>query len=152
LQAVLRDRFSLVARPETRELPTYVLTVARNGPKLDAPKYPERGQTMNINNGQRLVGTTATMKALAESLSMLLSHPVRDETGLDGAYDFAMEWAPESSAPLRTPVATPEEPAGNSGRPSIFTALTEKLGLRLDSRKGPVSVLVIEKIERPSEN
>ena len=154
MQAVLRDRFSLALRAETKELPIYVLTVAKNGHKLTAPAHPERSQTMNINRRQQIVGTTATMKALAESLSMLLGRPVRDETGLDGTYDFKMDWAPDSVMQLPGAVALPDEPAspGDPGRASIFTALTEKLGLRLESKKGPVPVFVIEKIERPSEN
>jgi len=154
MQAVLRDRFSLALRTETIELPIYVLTVAKNGHKLTAPAYPERSQTMNINSGQQIVGTTATMKALAESLAMLLGRPVHDETGLDGVYDFKVDCAPDSTMPLSGAVAGSEQPAatGDPGRASIFTVLTEKLGLRLESKKGPVPVLVIEKIERPSEN
>jgi uncharacterized protein (TIGR03435 family) len=141
-QAVLRDRFGLVLREETREMPIYVLTVAKNGPKLTAPAHPERTQTMNINNGRQILGTTAPMKSLAEGLFMVLGRLVRDETGLDGAYDFRLDWTPDPG-----PAS-----AADSGGPSIFTALTEQLGLRLESRKGPVPVFMIEKIERPSEN
>lgn len=154
MQAVLRDRFSLVVRAETRELPMYFLTVAKNGHKLKTSAHPERSQTMNFNGGRQIVGTTAPMKSLAEMLSMVLGHPVRDETGLDGAYDFKIDFAPDSTMPLPGRVAGPDQPASTADptHPSIFTAVTEQLGLRLESGKGPVPVFVVEKIERPSEN
>jgi len=84
---------------------------------------------------------------------MVLGHPVRDETGLDGAYDFKMDFAPDSTMPL-TRAPAPDEPpaAADPTHPSIFTAITEQLGLRLESKKGPVPVYVVERVERPSEN
>jgi uncharacterized protein (TIGR03435 family) len=88
MQAVLRDRFSLVLHRETRELPLYELRVARNGHKLSAPAHPERSQTLNINGGRQVIATTAAMKSFAESLSLILGRPVHDETGLEGAFDF----------------------------------------------------------------
>jgi uncharacterized protein (TIGR03435 family) len=147
MQAVLHDRFNLALHQETRELPSYVLTVAKGGPKLTPAAHPDRGQSMNINNNRIMICTSTPMKALAEGLAMVLGHPVRDETGLDGAYDFRFEWAPESIMRMSEPGV-----AADSDRPSIFTALTEKLGLRLDSKKAPVTVYVIDKIDRPSEN
>ena len=153
LQAVLRDRFGLAVRQETRDVPIYALTVAKAGHKLSAPAHPDRGQTLNINRGQQIVGTTAKLKSLAQALSMILGHPVRDETGLDGDFDFKVDWAPDSTKLTSNP-AGPDEPAmaADAGRASLFTALAEQLGLRLDSKKGPAPVLVIEKVERPSEN
>ncbi len=148
MQAVLRDRFQLAQHTETREIPTYILTTAKGGHKLSAPAHPERSQSTNINGGRQIVGTTAPVKALAEVLTMVLGRPVRDETGLDGVFDFKLEWAPDPGMPL-SGVA---EGAADSGRASIFTAITEQLGLRLESRKGPAPVLVIDRIERPSEN
>ena len=141
------DRFQFAQHTETRELTSYVLTTAKGGHKLNAPAHPELSQTMNINNGRLLIATTAPMKSLGEGLAMILGRPVRDETGLEGAFDFKMEWAPDPGLPLSRSVAEDD-----SGRASIFTALTEQLGLRLDSKKAPTPVLVIDKIERPSEN
>jgi len=88
------------------------------------------------------------MKMLAESLAGELGRPVTDETGLDGLYDFKLEWTRDS--PAGPP--SPDEPVSATVGPSIFTALTEQLGLRLESRRGPVPVYVIEKIEKPGEN
>lgn len=150
MQAVLRDRFEAAVREETRELPAYVLTVLRNGHKLSRPAHPDRTQSMNVNGGRQIVATTATMKSLAQMLAMTLGRPVRDETGLDGTYDFQMEWEPDPSMPLSSAAARAGE--GVAGGPSLFTALTEKLGLRLESRKSPVMVLVVDRLERPSEN
>ncbi len=154
IQAVLRDRFGLVLRAETRELPMSVLTVAKRGSKLEAPADPKRGPSFSMNNGRQIVAKSSTMKMLADSLSQLLGRYVRDETGLDGQYDFKMEWAPDSTVPIAGAGPRPGEPASTAetGGVSIFTALTEQLGLRLDAKKGPVPVFVIEKIDRPTEN
>jgi uncharacterized protein (TIGR03435 family) len=144
MQAVLLDRFGLVLRVETKELPTYVLTVAKNGHKLAPPADPSRGPSFNINGRKTIIARSSTMKMLADSLASLLGRFVRDETGLDGAYDFKLEFSLDMS--------DQPAPAGDSGRVSIFTALTEQAGLRLEAKKGPVPVYVIEKIEKPSEN
>lgn len=80
---------------------------------------------------------------LAGMLSRELGHPVNDETGLGGRYDFKLDWTPGLASDGTADPATGA---------SIFTALTGQLGLRLQSKKGPVQVYVIEKIERPSEN
>jgi len=149
MRAVLHDRFTLESHTETRELPMYVLTAAKGGHKLQAPAHPERTQTMNINNGQHLIATTAPVKALTDALSMILSHPVRDETGVQGTFDFKMDWSPDPAIQATRAAGAPEDAAD---RGSIFTALTEQLGLRLESKKGPSPVLVIDKLERPSEN
>jgi uncharacterized protein (TIGR03435 family) len=152
MQAVLRDRFGLVLRAETRELPIYALTVAKNGHKLAASADGSRGTSFNINGGRQIIARSSSMKMLADSLSMLLGRFVRDETGLDSSYDFKLEFAPDSSLSGAVPRAEEPASASDTGRPSIFTALTEQLGLRLEAKKGPVPVFVIEKIERPTEN
>ena len=146
MQAVLRDRFGLVLRAEPRERPLYALTVAKGGHKLTTPADPKHGANFNINNGRLITARSASMEMLARSLAQLLGRYVRDETGLDGTYDFTMEFEPVNAAPPST------ETAIGPPRPSIFTALTEQLGLRLEPKKGPVPVFVIERIEKPGEN
>ena len=148
LQAVLRDKFGLVIRNETREMPLYALVVAKGGHKLSAPADPSRGINFNINNGQQINARSSTMKMLADSLSMLMGRFVRNETGIEGSFDFKMEFSRDSTGADPVPSA---ESAGD-GRPSIFTALTEQLGLRLEPKKGPVPILVIEKLDHPAEN
>jgi bla regulator protein blaR1 len=142
LQAVLHDRFGLVLRAETHELPVYALVQGRNGAKISRAD----GQPSSfIGNGPgRITATAQRMARLATFLSGELGRPVNDETGLDGQYDFKLEWTPDPA---------PSDKSNNAplGR-SIFTALADQLGLRLESKKGPVQVYVIEKIEHPSEN
>jgi uncharacterized protein (TIGR03435 family) len=90
---------------------------------------------------------------VTNSLSSLLGRPVVNETGLDGPFDLRMQWTPESTGPMAgAPPPGEPVPTANAEGPSIFTALTEQLGLRVESKKGPVGVFVIEKIEKPSEN
>ena len=152
MQAVLLDRFGLVLHKEDRDMPVYALSVAKNGPQLKPAADAARGMSFNINNGQSIRATSATMAMMANSLSMILGRTVRDETGLDGAYDFTMEFARDTSIQLG-PAGRPEEAAAaGDTRPSIFTALTEQLGLKLESKRGPVPVFVIDKVERPTEN
>ncbi len=145
LQAVLRDRFGLVLRAETRELPIYALVPAKGGMKLTA----SANATPSLRGGPGgITGTGATLHMLAGFLSGVLGRPVNDETGTDDRqYDFKLEYAPVAQAN-----GAPGEASPSSEGPSIFTALTEQLGLRLEARKGPVPVYVVEKIEKPTEN
>jgi uncharacterized protein (TIGR03435 family) len=147
-QAVLRDRFGLILRAETRQLPMYALIVAKGGHKLSPPTVENHGVFLQRTRTQLIAnGPGDTIKMLADQLALILGRPVSDETGLGGLYDFKLEWTPDS--PVQP---SPDEPVSATGGPSIFTALTEQLGLRLESRRGPVPVYVIEKIEKPGEN
>jgi uncharacterized protein (TIGR03435 family) len=147
MQAVLRDRFGLALSAATREQPLYTLTVAKGGPKLATPADPQHGMSLSMNNGRQISARTVSMGMLAPMLAQLLGRYVRDETGLNGTYDFTVDFEPVNAALPESPSAS-NEPF----RPSIFTALTEQLGLKLESKKGPVPVFVIEKVEKPSEN
>jgi uncharacterized protein (TIGR03435 family) len=140
LQALLEDRFKLALHRETKELPTYALVLAKNGPKFKTTE--SEGLTINSNRTHWHVEAKASMQRLAEILSEEVGRPVLDQTGLSGSYEMTLDWAPDD-APAND--ATPG--------PSIFTALQEQLGLRLDSAKGPVEMLVIDRAERiPTEN
>jgi uncharacterized protein (TIGR03435 family) len=94
------------------------------------------------------------MKRFAEALSMALGKIVVDQTGIEGQYDVSFQWTPDASEPRmsKSGEPLPPLPADTVPGPSIFTALQEKLGLRLESRKVPVEVIVIEHANRPSEN
>lgn len=148
LQAVLRDRFGLILRAEMRELPIYALTQAARGPKLSATAGDKGFPSIQTNGNSQITATNATTVMLAEQLSMTLRQPVHDQTGLTGRYDFSLEWTPErevspdQAAQLNNPLAGP----------SIFTAIAEQLGLKLEAKRGPVQVHVVEKIERPKED
>jgi len=158
LRTLLRQRFQLTARQEMRELPVYLLTLARPdgalGPRLRrndvdcldadarnraraaAPPGVAVCQGIRFATG-RMVGGPMPIDSLAGSLEGSSGRPVLNRTGLEGNYDVDLEWA-----------ATPDA----VDAVSIFTALQEQLGLKLESSRAPLDVLVIERVERPSEN
>jgi bla regulator protein blaR1 len=158
LQTMLADRFALTIHREPKDVAGYALTVNKNGAKLHPPEDPQPGMMLGRSptSGQRtLHGTSATMAGLASILADLLGRPVEDATALAGKFDFSMEWTPDavSEAPLRKgggPQETP--PAGDQTGPTIFTALQEQLGLKLETKKIPVSAIVIDHAEKPSAN
>lgn len=138
LQAMLTDRFGLKTHTEMRELPIYTLLVAKGGPKFTASEA--HGTKYDMGRGSlRIEGGDNTVARLADNLAAVLGRPVVDGTGVKGRYLMALRWAPEDSA-------------SDPGLPSIFAALEEQLGLRLEAGKGPVSVLVIDRAEMPSAN
>lgn len=160
LKSLLVERFQLKYHEETKELPVYKLVVAKGGAKLKpsaapqgAPSGQPAPQMMRVGRGQ-LNANAATVASVARMISMQLGRDVIDNTGLEGNYDVNLEWTPEPGqgggfpGPL-PPGAVP--PADNNG-PTLFTALQEQLGLRLESAKAPVTVLVIDSIAKPSEN
>jgi uncharacterized protein (TIGR03435 family) len=148
LRAVLRDRFGLVLRVETREMPVYALLPAKGGAKLSAAPGDRPASFRNSAKAGHVDGTNAPIKILTDFLASYLGRPVNDEAGLSGYYDFKLEWDPQTESGA----ASPEAPGDASSRPSLFTALTEQLGLRLESKKGQAQVYVIERIQRPSDN
>jgi uncharacterized protein (TIGR03435 family) len=147
VQALLKDRFQLQLHRETRIGPIYSLAIAKGGIKssaLSATQSPHRG----INAGQRtMLGEAASMADVAYKLSRLLGRPVVNNTGLEGNYDFKLEWTADPG-----PSAPDGAPAETSLGPSLFSALQQQLGLRLEATKGPVDVLVIDHADKPAEN
>jgi uncharacterized protein (TIGR03435 family) len=139
---------------ETRELPVYGLVVAKNGHQLAAPAHPGTQPDDEHQSRSQIVGTTANMNSLAQALSMLLGRPVNDQTLTSRRIRLPGGLGAGSHTGFSGPAGRPEgaASAGNLGRAPIFTALTEQLGLRVESRKGPVPVFVIETFEKPSEN
>jgi uncharacterized protein (TIGR03435 family) len=160
LRALLQDRFQLALRHETKELPVYELTVAKGGVKLqplkpgdcivfDRDHPPAPGQKPsdfcgNLSNGRGTFdATSASMAEIATMFSYQLGRPVVDKTGVAGQFPVHLKFSPDEVA-----AGTPAPDTG----PSIFTAVQEQLGLKLESAKGPVEVLVIDSVEKPSEN
>ncbi len=139
VQALLADRFQLALHRETKQLPIYALVAGKTGAKLLPGDGSTQGGTTRM--GQMIV-KNMSMAGLASILTFDLDRPVIDQTGLKGEYAFTLEWTPG--------VREPE--GGTAARPSLFTAVEEQLGLKLESTKGPVEVLVIDRAERPSEN
>lgn len=148
MQALLAERFHLAVHKETKELPIYALVIAKGGIRMQPNLAPD-GSPQGMSMGRAMFkGQRAAMDGLANGLSGLTGRPIHDETGLTGFYDFKMEWTPETAPPI----PGEEQRTADSTGPTLFTALQEQLGLKLESRKGPVEIVVIDRVERPSEN
>jgi bla regulator protein BlaR1 len=145
LRSALADRFKLQARMVTQERPIYTLVRARPGgapgPRLVStpgpcdPSDPRRVCGFSFS-GSRLASPAVTMQRLAQELRGIVERPVVDATALEGLYQITLEWSPDQQG----------------DGPSLFTALQEQLGLRLEPGRGPVEVLLIDSAERPMEN
>lgn len=168
MQALLADRFKLVVHFETREAPVLALTLdkpGKLGPNLhphaegpacdqpDAKVFPARcyvDARMRIGNGWREGSRNNSMKVIAKILTTTggLDHQLIDQTGLTGNYDFTVEWSPAASR-----VAAPDAGAAPDAEgPTFLEALHEQLGMKIVSTRAPLEFLVIDHIERPSEN
>jgi|HubBroStandDraft_1064217.scaffolds.fasta_scaffold01177_3 bla regulator protein BlaR1 len=168
LQSMLADRFKLALHHEMKELPVYVLVVAKNGPKFHesadtpdapapsgppAPNEPQRRHTLRMNGPGNVSAIAQNLDIFADVLSHQLGRPVLNKTGLKGDYDFTLKWTPDEGR-AQMPGGPPGEatPSADANGPSIFTALQEQLGLKLELQKGPMDTIVIDHVDRPSEN
>jgi uncharacterized protein (TIGR03435 family) len=148
LEALLRERFKLAAHKEDRPRPVYALMVDKGGPKFK--ETDGHAGTVMFRAAPGIAGFKGpmTMASLALRLSKKLDHPAQDFTGLKGTYDIDLTWTPDPDFERPGPA---EVPAGSAV--GLFTALRESLGLRLEARKEPAEVLVIDHIERvPTAN
>ena len=151
LKTLLAERFKLTFHYEAKELSTYVLTAAKNGPKLKQRKPGDGGEPSGIRDTGSLhyVCRDTSMAWFARYLeSTVLSRPVADKTGLSGTYDFDLSWRPDDSQ-FKGRFARSRE--AESDLPDLFTALKD-LGLRLETVKSLVQFLRIDHVEKPSEN
>ncbi|HZQ53783.1 MAG TPA: M56 and DUF3738 domain-containing protein [Bryobacteraceae bacterium] len=134
LRTLLAERFGLTVHREQKVFPVYELITAKHGPKLQAVQN-DGHNSMNSRKGA-IAGEKVSMAGLAESLSRSLDRPVLDKTGFAGVFNFTLQWSPDEA-----------------DGPSIYTALEEQLGLKLISRKDPIELLVIDRVNRtPTEN
>ena len=154
IQSLLKDRFKLTTHFEKRELPAYALTVAGGGHKLTANTTNPNGLPGLFFKGLgNLPVRNATMGDFTRVMTQaVLDRPVIDRTGLQGRFDFTLTWTPDESQFRSMGVNVPPPPADGSGPPGLFTAIQEQLGLRLERTEAPVEVMVIDRVERPSEN
>ncbi len=164
LQTLLEDRFKLALHRETKVLPIYALVVGKNGPKLHQANA-EGGLRVSMGpKGRKMTGSVSIAR-LADTLSAFMDRPVLDLTELKGNFDIDLDWTPDGQTGGpgffgpggggRPPEGGGEGKAApdNADAPSIFTAVQEKLGLRLEGRKSPVDILIIDHAERvPTEN
>jgi uncharacterized protein (TIGR03435 family) len=175
LQALLTDRFQLTIHRETKELPVYALVLAKRDGKLgpglteskegactqfdptkpSAPPEPGKPPVTYCGNMRMSPSSMQAIRVpMAQMIPMLerrLGRTVIDKTGLTGNFDFSVEWTPDETLGPRFGPDAPQ-PQSDTAGPSIFTALQEQLGLKLESQKGPVEILVIDRAEKPTEN
>jgi uncharacterized protein (TIGR03435 family) len=175
LQALLEDRFHLKMRRETREVPAYALTALQGAAKLppfqegscivvDLTKFPippsPPGQK-NCLNGVFSPGSGRNRIFQAQGISLdrfaaligwAAGRPVFNRTGIPGLFDFGLEFAPDEATPSLSDPALPAAPSDEPAGPSIFSALQQQLGLKLESTRGPKEFLVVDHVERPSAN
>jgi len=180
VQTLLADRFKLALRRETKEMPVYALTVAKGGPKLQriqegdcvprqlvstngSPPQAQRDKPLcGAENGIWGTGTaniltakwSTSLSEFCAILSPLLDRPVIDRTGITGMVKFTMAFAATQTAPGLPSAVVPDTTVAAlpSGAPSIFTAIQEQVGLKLEPTTGPFEVFVVDHIERPTEN
>jgi uncharacterized protein (TIGR03435 family) len=151
-QNLLVDRFKLQFHKETRMLGAFELVVDKSGAKLTENKSPEHFDIPIRGTGRgKLEAMHCSMSYFAWVLSQMFDQPVVDQTGLRQFYDFKLEWTPEPPPGMGAGGGAGANLPPTNG-PDIYTAIREELGLRLESHKGPVEVMIIDRIERPSEN
>jgi uncharacterized protein (TIGR03435 family) len=148
VRSVFADRFKLVTHTEMREASVYVLTIAKSGPKMPKGDRDKPNGGVRLNGSVQYEGTGVrtwpdgwNMATLANHLSDFAGRPVLDRTGLAGAYGVSLNFS-SPNGPHRE----------GDDFPDLFTAVQEQLGLKLESAKGPIEVMVIDHIERPSAN
>lgn len=162
LVPVLEDRCALKFHHESRNLTVYTLVVAKGGPKLQpsepagaAAKQTTPQSRMSIGDkGFTMSGDGASIASIAHMLSREIGSTVVDKTELTGTYDYTLEFTPDNRAslPMMRPREGGDSPAPETQGPSIFTAVQEQLGLKLEAKKEMVDVVVIDHIEQPSAN
>lgn len=148
LRRLLEQRFHCQTHVESRTLPLLKLVVDKGGIKFAEWQKPADGQdnkkgSMSVNN-EVMTAAGVPVDTLVRFLSSQTHMPVVDETGLKGNYNFSMKWQREEQGP--------DSGLHDQGLPTIYAALPEQLGLKLESGKGPVNVLVVDHIEQPTEN
>jgi uncharacterized protein (TIGR03435 family) len=157
-RALLSDRFGAVVRPDTREMDMDVLVRAGRdlGPQLRATARPcdtaawlTGGEVCGVRPGfGRITARDVSMRDFARGIESLTRRYVADDTGLTGRYDLTLTYTPDDV--VLNPTVRAEFPAIDPDGPSLGTALREQLGLRLQPRRGPVDVLIVERVEQPS--
>lgn len=146
LQSLLEDRFQLKFHKIKKDLPVYALVIGKSGPKMKIAE-DAGGQMSSLRVGPGMfIGHGISASQLANHLGNFVNREVIDKTGLTELYDIKLECTPEWAQ------MTAGAPGSDASAPSIFVALQEQLGLKLESQKAQGEVLIIDRVERPSEN
>lgn len=146
LQSMLAERFKLTLHHETRELPVYGVVVAKNGPKFK--EVEDTGGTSTNSNRGNFVGERCSMPTFCAYLARHMDRPVIDMTNLTGVFNLTLHFMPDEGLPPRD-----DAKAGTEAYPPLLTALQEQLGLKMEPRKAPIDMLVVDHMDKvPSEN
>jgi bla regulator protein BlaR1 len=140
LQALVADRFQLRTHADSKPMSAYSLVVAKNGFKLK-PVGKVRGSSNSWGRGQ-LTAKESSVAEFASALSSQMDRPVVGHTGIDGLYDFTLTWSPGDDP----------DAVDSSAGASLFTVIQETLGLKLEGKKAPVPVIVVDSAEKPDAN
>jgi uncharacterized protein (TIGR03435 family) len=146
LKTLLTDRFRLTMHPQTETRSGYALTVAKGGIRAAVSAIAPGGPSTTNSSRSRIEAKLCSMPVLARKLAAVLGQPVVDETQESRSFDFVLQWVPDE---VMSKAAAGSDAANG---PSLFTAVQEQLGLKLEARKVPVDVLVIDRADLPSEN
>lgn len=149
LQALLADRFQLKLHRDSKESPVYSLVIGKRGSKLEPAKEPDATPYFRTLNRRQIIAKNAPIEFLTEALSTFMGRPVVDKTELKGGFDYNLLWTPDE-----TQARAGDETLSNLDpeRPSIFNAMQEQLGLKLEAQRAPVEFMIVERAEKPSEN
>jgi uncharacterized protein (TIGR03435 family) len=145
VKTMLADRFDLRFHRDTRQLRGYWLVIGKNGSRLLRPDPNDTTRAGISNRGHFIQGWKEPVSRLVDFLGGEIQIPLTDKTGLDGVFDFKLEWA-EEARPPGSDVLPDEE------KPSLFSAIQEQLGLKLEVHSGPVEMFVIDHAAKPTEN
>jgi uncharacterized protein (TIGR03435 family) len=153
MRKMLTDRFKLAFHKDTRELSVYALTVATTGHKLTKNDSDPNGLPALFFRGLGMLPVrNDDGRICGHDAGAVLDRPVVDQTGLQGRFDFTLNWTPDETQFGGLGVRVPPPPDNANAPPGLFTAIQEQLGLKLDPAKAPVEVFVIDRAEKPSEN
>ncbi len=154
VEKLLVDRLKLTFHREKRELSVYALTVGKTGSKLTKnDTNPDGLPGLGFRAPGAMFVVNATMANFAATMQMaVLDRPVVDQTALAGHYDFTLNWTPDETQFGGMGIRVPPPTDAANAPPGLFTAIQEQIGLKFESTKAPVDVLVVDRIEKPTEN
>jgi uncharacterized protein (TIGR03435 family) len=152
LRKMMADRFHLAFHMEKKELSVYMLTVSKTGMKLTKSLNQDGLAGLGLRGLGSVVGRSANMGNFRNFMQgFVLDRPVLDQTGVEGRYDFQLDWTPDDFQFQTLGVKAPPAP-DNAPHPDLYTAIQQQMGLKLEAVKAPADVMVLDRVEKPSEN
>ncbi len=148
LRSMLEDRFQLGAHVEDREMSVFAIQQGKAGLRFEHSKDPDQPPLFRVYQRRQITAQRAPLEYLTDALSQLLGRPVVDETGLDGKFDYKLEWTPDEFQTASAENAV----KGEESAPSLTSALREQMGLTMISKRAPAKIVVVDKASKPDAN